>query len=103
MSDHCCFEYTAALTATSHEPKGEGAVVHGLIEMPLRTAQGRPRNVVEMEEEAVDLMLFTLQPGPYRCVSRSRVWQVEPGQVARLGPAPKVYHLGGATVHLYAS
>jgi hypothetical protein len=103
MSATCCFEYTATLTATSHAPEGQGAFVHGLVEMPLLSPQGHPRNTAELEAEIGDLMLFTLHPGPFRCMSRSRVWPVDPGRLARLGKAPKVYHVGGSTIHLYAS
>ena len=103
MSEYCCFEYTATLTAASHGPEGEGKFVHGLIEMRVMTDRGHPRSVVEMQEDAGDLMLFTLHPGPSRCLSRSNVWRVDPGQLARLGKAPKIYRVGGSSVHLYAS
>jgi hypothetical protein len=71
--------------------------------MPLLTKQGHPRSTIELEAEIGDLMLFTLHPGPHRCMSRSSVWPVDPGRLARLGKAPKVYRVGGSTIHLYAS
>src|SRR5690349_15637396 len=103
MSEYGYFEYTATLTATSHGPEGRGALVHGLVEMRASTDQGHPRSSVEMQGDVGDLMLFTLHPGPYRCLSRSNVWQVDPGRLARLGKAPRVHRVGGSTIHLYAS
>jgi hypothetical protein len=103
MSEYCCFEYTATLTATSHGPEGQGTLVHGLVEMRVMTDQGYPRSAVEMEGDVGDLMLFALDPGPCRWVSRSNVWQVDPARLARLGKASKIYRIGASTVHLYAS
>jgi hypothetical protein len=103
MKDQACFEYTAVMSGTSHEPAGGGALVHGLVELRVMTAPGHPRNQAEMEAEVGDLILFTVHPGPYRCMSRSRVWPVDPGRLARLGKAPKVHRVGGSTIHLYAS
>ena len=103
MNDYCWFEYTATLTDSSHRPEGQGTLVHGVVQMRVMTPQGHARSTVEMEGDVADLMLFTLHAGPSRCLSRSNVWQVDPGRLARLGKAPKVHHLGGSTVHLYAS
>jgi hypothetical protein len=103
MNDCCCFEYTATLTDRSHCPDEQGTLVHGVVEMRAMTAQRHARSPVEMQGDVADLVLFTLHAGPSRCLSRSHVWQVDPGRLARLGKAPKVHHLGGSTVHLYAS
>jgi hypothetical protein len=103
MKDHCYFEYTATLTDTSHGPDGQGTLVHGVVKMRVMTAQGYVRSTVEMQGDVADLILFTLHAGPSRCLSRSQVWQVDPARLAWLGNASKVYHLGGSTVHLYAS
>jgi hypothetical protein len=103
MNDQCCFEYTATLTDTSHGPDGQGRLVHGVVAMRVLTSQGHARSTVEMQGDVADLILFTLHAGPSRCLSRSQVWRVDPARLARLGKAPKVHHLGGSTVHLYAS
>lgn len=103
MNDHCCFEYTATLTDTSHGPDERGTLVHGVVEVRAMTPQGHARSMAEMQGDVADLVLFTLHAGPSRCLSRSQVWQVDPGRLARLGKAPKVHQLGGSTVHLYAS
>jgi hypothetical protein len=103
MKDYACFEYTAVMTGTSHEPAGGGALVHGLVEMRVTTPQGHLRNQAEMEAHVGDLMLFTLHPGPYYCMSRSKVWKVDEGRLARLGKAPMVHRVGGSTIHLYTS
>lgn len=102
MSDHCWFEYTGTLTNASHGPEGPGTLVHGVVDMRAMTAQGHQRSTVEMQGDVADLMLFTLHAGPGRCLSRSNVWQVDPGRLGRLGKAPKVHHLGASTVYLYA-
>jgi hypothetical protein len=82
MKDHCCFEYTATLTNTSHGPDGQGTLVHSVVEMRSMTAQGHARNTVEMQGDVADLILFTLHAGPSHCLSRSHVWQVDPGRRA---------------------
>jgi hypothetical protein len=103
MNDYCWFEYTATLTGPSHGPEGQDTLVHGVVEIRVMTAQGHQRSTVEMQGDVADLVLSTLHAGPSRCLSRSQVWQVDPGRLARLGKAPKVHYLGGSTVYLYAS
>jgi hypothetical protein len=103
MNDYCCFEYTATLTDASQRPEGQGTLVHGVVQMGVMTDQGHPRSKVEMQGDVADLILFTLHPGPSCCLRRPKVWQVDPGRLARLGKAPKIHHLSGSTVYLYAS
>lgn len=105
MNDYCCFEYTATLTDRSQCPQeeGQGTPVHGVVQIRVMTPQGHLRNTAELQGDVAELILFTLHAGSSRSFSRSRVWQVDAGRLARLGKAPKVHHLSGSTVHLYAS
>jgi hypothetical protein len=100
MNRYAFFEYTANLTSTPHaEDKGEA--VHCLIEMETVDQNGRVRHTVELEEEAGDLILFAVNPGPNRRIADSRIWKVEEDRLTELGEAKDVDRIGTAQIHFY--
>jgi hypothetical protein len=100
MNGHSIFEYTAKLSNTPHA-EDEGESVHCLIEMSTLDQNGRVRHSVELEQEAGDLILFALSPGPHRRIADSRIWQVDEERLRELGPAKVVDRIGKCQIHFY--
>jgi len=100
MSKYAFFEYTAKLTCTPHADE-EGESVHCLIEMDPVDRNGRSRHTVELEEEAGDLILFAVNPGPNRRIADSKIWKVEKQRLNELGQAKDVGRIGSAQIYFY--
>ena len=102
MSQHAFFEYTAMLTSTPHvEEKGE--LVHCLIKMEIAAQDGRLRRSVELEQEAGDLILFLINPGPHRRISHSSICKADERRLHELGPATDFNRVGNSEVYFYAT
>ena len=101
MSGYAFFEYTAKLTCTPHAEEEAGEAVHCLIEMDTVDQHGRSRHTVELEEEAGDLILFAVNPGPNRRIADSKIWKVEEQRLNELGQAMDVGRIGSAQIYFY--
>ena len=103
MSDYAFFEYRAKITCTSHETK-EGERVHCLLKIPMAADYGhRQRDDVELKQDAGDMILFTLNPGPHHKISHSEIWKVTENRISELGEASNLARVGDCSIYLYAS
>jgi hypothetical protein len=100
MSGYAFFEYTAKLTCTPHAEEA-GESVHCLIEMDTVDQNGGKRPAVELEEEAGDLVLFAVNPGPNRRIADSKIWEVEEQRLRELGEAKDIGRIGSAQIYFY--
>jgi hypothetical protein len=102
MSEHALFEYRALLVSSTHvEEKGEP--VHCLIKIETAAQDGRIRRGAELEQEAGDLVLFLINPGPHRRISHSSICKAEERRLHELGPANDFNRVGNSEVYFYAS
>ena len=102
MTEYDFFEYTAKLACTPHaECEGEGESVHCVIEMNVLDQSGRRRPSVKLEEEAGDLILFALNPGPNHRIADSKIWKVDEQRLKELPPATIVNRIGSAQIFFY--
>jgi hypothetical protein len=70
--EHAFFEYRALSMSTPYvEEKGEP--VHCLIKVDIAAQNGRIRRGAELEQEAGNLILFLINPGPHRRISHSTI------------------------------
>jgi hypothetical protein len=102
MSGYAFFEYRALLTSVSHS-EAKGAAVHSLIKMEIDSRDGRVRRGAELEQEAGDLVLFLINPGPHRRISHSSICKVDAGRLHELAPAADFNRVGNCEIHFYAS
>jgi hypothetical protein len=100
MSEHAFFEYRAKLITTPHIQE-QAEPIHCLIKMKIGAGRGRSREL--LEQEAGDIVLFALNPGPHRTISQSTICEVDEERLRKLGPAPDFYISKGAEIHFYAS
>ena len=99
MSGHALFEYKALLVSTPHvEDKGE--LVHCIIKMEVASEEGR-RHDAELEQEAGDLILFLINPGPHRRISESSITKVNEERLRDLGSASDFARVGKSEVYFY--
>jgi len=100
MSEHPFFEYRAKLISAAHiEDRGEP--IHCLIKMETDSQDGRSREF--LEQEAGDLVLFALNPGPRRRISHSSTCEVDEKRLRELGPATKFNRVWNTEIHFYSS
>ena len=103
MSDYAFFEYRAKITSTSHESE-EGERVHCLLKIPVASDSGQhQRDEVELRQDAGDLVLFSLNPGPFGKISHSEIWEVDENRITELGEASELAQVGDCTIYFYAS
>jgi hypothetical protein len=103
MSDYAFFEYRAKITGSSHEAE-EGERVHCLLKMPIAADYGhRQRDDVELKQEAGDMILFVLNPGPHYRISHSEIWKVNENRTSELGEASDLARIGDCAIYFYAS
>jgi hypothetical protein len=102
MSEYAFFEYKALLMSTPHvEEKGEP--VHSIIKMEIAAQDGRLRRGAELEQEAGDLILFLINPGPHRRISHSSIWRTDERRLHELGPATDFNRVGNSEIYFYAT
>jgi hypothetical protein len=92
-NDYSYFEFKAIITNTGHA-EDEGELVRCLIKMRNTDTQGRRRRNVELEQQAGDNILFSLNPGPHRKISHSSIWEVSDEAFLNAG-APRAHHQVG--------
>lgn len=102
MSELAFFEYRALLVSSAHvEEKGEP--IHCLIKMEIAAQDGRLRRGAELEQEAGDLVLFLINPGPHRRISHSSICKADERRSHELGPATDFNRVRNSEVYFYAS
>jgi hypothetical protein len=93
MSEHAFFEYKAKPMRTSHT-KEQGEPIHCLIKMEVGAGFRRPREL--LKQEARDLILFSVSPGPHRRISHSNICEVNEKRLREL-VLPKIVIGSGAS------
>jgi hypothetical protein len=102
MSEHALFEYRALLMSTPHvEEKGEP--VHCLVKLDIAAQNGRIRRGAELEQEAGDLILFLINPGPHRRISHSTICKADERRLNELGPATDFNRVGNSEIYFYGT
>jgi hypothetical protein len=56
-----------------------------------------------LEQEAGELVLFVLNPGPRRRISHSSIREVDEKRVRELGPATDFHLIGDTEIYFYSS
>ena len=69
----------------------------------MKIGAGRGRSRELLEQEAGDIVLFALNPGPHRRISHSSIGEVDEERLRKLGPTPDFYISKSAEIHFYAS
>jgi hypothetical protein len=100
MSEHAFFEYRAKPMSTPHI-KEQGEPIHCLIKMEIGTGLRRPREL--LKQEARDLILFSVSPGPHRRISHSNICEVDEKRLRELGPATDFNRVGSFEIYFYSS
>jgi hypothetical protein len=100
MSEHAFFEYGAEPTSTQHT-KEEGEPIHCLIKMEIGTGLRRSREL--LKQEARDLIVFSVSPGPHRRISHSNICEVGEKRLRELGPARDFNRVGSVEIYFYSS
>ena len=100
MSEHAFFEYSAKLMSTPHIEE-QGVPIHYLIKMEIGAGHRRPREL--LKQEARDLILFSVNPGPHRRISNSNICEVDEKRLRELGPAADFNQVGSVEIYFYSS
>ena len=100
MSEHAFFEYRAKLVSTPHIEE-QGEPIHYLIKMEIGAGPRRPREL--LKQEARDLILFSVSPGPHRRISYSNICEVDEKRLRELGPATDLNRVGSVEIYFYSS
>jgi hypothetical protein len=100
MSEHAFFEYRAKLMSTRHIEE-QGEPIHYLIKMEIGAGHRRPREL--LKQEARDLILFSVSPGPQRRISYSNICEVDEKRLLELGPATDFNRVGSVEIYFYSS
>ena len=100
MSEHAFFEYRAKLTSAGHT-EDQGEPIHCLIKMEIGAGHERSREL--LEQEAGDLVLFNVNPGPHRRITHSSIGEVDEKRLRELGPATDFNRVGSVEIYFYSS
>jgi hypothetical protein len=99
MNDYAFFEYRAKVSPAAHAEE-EGEPVHCLIKMKIAADHGRhQRTIVELEQDACDLVLFTLHPGPYRKIGHSSIREVDEAQMPKRSQNSECARVGDCAIY----
>jgi hypothetical protein len=99
MSEHAFFEYKAKPMSSPHI-KEQGEPIHCLIKMEVGAGSRRPREL--LKQEARDLILFSVSPGPHRRISHSNICEVNEKRLRELGPARDFNRFGSVEIYFYS-
>jgi hypothetical protein len=69
--------------------------------MEIGAGHGRSREL--LEQEAGDLILFSVNPGPHRRISHSSICEVDEKRLRDLGTATDFNRVGGTEIYFYSS
>jgi hypothetical protein len=98
-SERAFFEYRAKLMSTPHIEE-QGEPIHYLIKMEIGAGHRRPRKL--LKQEARDLVLFSVNPGPHRRISHSSICEVGEKRLRELGPATDFNRVGSVEIYFYS-
>jgi hypothetical protein len=101
MSAYAFYEYIATLCGSGHA-EHEGEAVHCLIEINTLDEKGCSRHSLELEQEAGDLVLFVVNPGPNRRIAHSKIWKVDEQRLSQLGLAKNIDRIGNSKIYFYS-
>ena len=99
MSEHAFFEYRAKPMSTPHI-KEQGEPIHCLIKMEIGAGFRRPREL--LKQEARDLIVFSVSPGPHRRISHSNICEVDEKRLCELGPATDFNRVGSVEIYFFS-
>jgi hypothetical protein len=99
MSEHAFFEYRAKPMRTPHI-KEQGEPIHCLIKMEIGAGLRRPREL--LKQEARDLIVFSVSPGPHRRISHSNICEVDEKRLCELGPATDFNRVGSVEIYFFS-
>jgi hypothetical protein len=100
MSKHAFFECKAKLISTPHIEE-QGEPIYCLIKVEIGAGHRRSREL--LEQEAGDLVLFSVNPGPHRRISHSSIGEVDEKRLRELGPATDFNRVGSVEIYFYSS
>jgi hypothetical protein len=100
MSEQAFFEYSAKLMSTPHIEE-QGEPIHCLIKMEIGAGHRRLREL--LKQEARDLILFSVHPGPHRRISHLNICEVDEKRLRELGPATDFNRVGSVEIYFYSS
>jgi hypothetical protein len=100
MSEHAFFEYRAKPISTLHI-KEQGEPIHCLVKIGIDACDRRSREL--LKQEARDLILFSVNPGPRRRISHSSIYEVNEKRLRELGPATDFNRVGSVEIYFYSS
>jgi hypothetical protein len=63
---------------------------------------GHERSRELLEQEAGDLVLFNVNPGPHRRISHSSIGEVDEKRLRELGPATDFNRVGSTEIYFYS-
>ena len=81
--------------------KEQAEPIHCLVKMEIGVGFCRPREL--LKQEARDLILFSVSPGPHRRISHSNICEVDEKRLRELGPAKDFNRFGGVEIYFYSS
>jgi hypothetical protein len=99
MSEHAFFEYRAKPMSTPHI-KEQGEPIHCLIKMEIGAGFRRPREL--LKQEARDLIVFSVSPGPHRRIRHSNICEVDEKRLCELGPATDFNRVGSVEIYFFS-
>jgi hypothetical protein len=100
MSEHAFFEYKAKPMSASHV-KDQGKPIHCLIKLEIDAGCRRPPEL--LKQEARDLIVFSVSPGPQRRINYSNICKVDEKRLSELGPATDFNRVGSTEIYFYSS
>jgi hypothetical protein len=100
MSDYAFFEYQAKLTNVQHA-EYEGETVHCIVKMKNVDRNGKRIHDIELHQQAGDNVLFVINPGPYRKISHSTIWNVTEEALHKAGRASDYHRVGDCEIYFY--
>jgi hypothetical protein len=100
MNDYAFFEYQAKLTNAGHAEDG-GEPVHCMIRMKNVDRGGKRLDDIELQQQAGDNVLFVINPGPYRKISHSSIWNVTEEELQKPGKASDYHRVGDCEIYFY--
>jgi hypothetical protein len=99
MREHAFFEYRAKPMRTPHIEE-QGEPIHCLIKMEIGACLRRPREL--LKQEARDLIVFSVSPGPHRRISHSNICEVDEKRLCELGPATDFNRVGSVEIYFFS-
>jgi hypothetical protein len=100
MRKQAFLEYKAKLISTPHTEE-QGEPIHCLIKIEIGAGDQRSRAL--LEQEAGDLILFSVNPGPHRRITHSSIDEVDEKRLHQLGPAADFNRVGNTEIYFYSS